>query len=563
MVSGLLTQFQDPISVGQPNQLPVSVGSGNDSGLNGMETEEISECSQDATVADSFMSDLACGTLQMRKEYQLIENSGLGKEQSSSPVSSSAPYYHSVDEITEFAQEMGHSLSPSEQNHLHGCRITSDRDYQCDLNEFPNISSLELGKETSQFEAICTRMGESHGAGDSAQNSSMEKGATACVQAERMFISDDECCRVLFSDAKSDRCDRTTNLRKGSYVSELNDYEVPVESLGTQKADNSHTSTSQIHPSGSDVQEKNLVSQSYVVVPLVTSQQDGLVYNGGPSKPSCFHLTDNSEMQEHPGVSEDPAKLICVNTIATAADSTGTCTHSDERAKQHNEHEDSGALCYEPPRFPSLDVPFFSCDLIQSGSEMQEYSPLGIRQLMMSSLNCVTPFRLWDSPSCDASPDAVLKSAAKTFTSTPSILKKRHRELMSPLSERRIDKKLETAVTSSLSETFSRLDVVFNDGPDKASTLSLSDQKGTTEDFAEDKENIYCTIEKRENKRDDGNESLNVTISENGVPKSHSQDYTKQGNADIEMIWVQSAAEIVSYFSTSLFGRFSCLMNTI
>lgn len=104
-----------------------------------------------------------------------------------------------------------------------------------------------------------------------------------------------------------------------------------------------------------------------------------------------------------------------------------------------------GFLSYEPPQFPSSDIPFFSCDLIQSGSELHhEYSPLGIRQLMMtSSLNCFSPCRLWDSPSHNDSPEAVLKSAAKTFNCTPSIMKKRNRDLLSPLSEKRWGKKTE------------------------------------------------------------------------------------------------------------------------
>ncbi|XP_031737847.1 transcription factor MYB3R-1 isoform X2 [Cucumis sativus] len=575
--SGLLSQFQDPVPAGQPNKLPVSsskvLGSGNDSGLKGMDTEEISECSQDATVSDSLMIDSACATLNIRKEFQLTEDLGLGKEQSASPISNSEPYYRpsmevSTCPIAEFAQEMGHS-SHSQQNLSNDCRTTSNREHQCDLNQFPNISSLQVAKEASQFQSMGHGMGESHGVGDSAQTSSMIKEAVASAQAECMFISDDECCRVLFSDTKSDRGHLTSNL-KGPCVSEMCDYVVPVHSLGTPKVENNHTLTPQIynHPSGTDVQEKNSFGQSGMLIPsmvsvngdvillggtgsnlfvgavehgCVTSQQNRFVYKDGTSKPSYFDVADNPEMQEQPGGSEDLPKAICEDTFATAAaeaDGTGTCTRLDETAKQNDKHLDSRALCYEPPRFPSLDVPFFSCDLIQSGSEMQEYSPLGIRQLMMSSLNSVTPFRLWDSPSRDTSPDAVLKSAAKTFTSTPSILKKRHRDLMSPLSERRTDKKLETDVTSSLTENFSRLDVVFNDGSDKASILSPSNLKKSIEDSADNKENMYCTFE-------DSNESQDIMISENGFPKRCSQDYTKQGTADTEMISVRSTSEIV------------------
>lgn len=109
---------------------------------------------------------------------------------------------------------------------------------------------------------------------------------------------------------------------------------------------------------------------------------------------------------------------------------------SDGNGNVQTEHPDSGGLFYEPPRVPTFEVPFVSCDLISS-SEQQAFSPLGIRQIMMSS----TPYGLWDSPSHDDSPDAILKNAAKNFICTPSIMKKRQRELLSPLQEKRSDKK--------------------------------------------------------------------------------------------------------------------------
>jgi hypothetical protein len=156
----------------------------------------------------------------------------------------------------------------------------------------------------------------------------------------------------------------------------------------------------------------------------------------------------------------------------------------DEKSNMHTEKEDNRALCYEPPRFPSLDIPFLSCDLVQSGGDMQqEFSPLGIRQFMMSSMSCLTPSRLWDSPSRDDSPEALLKSAAKTFTSTPSILKKRCRDLLSPLSDKRIGKKLETDMSSSLAKAFSSLEA------DILSPSSLQKQNSGASGLDDDKEN--------------------------------------------------------------------------
>nr|CAD22533.1 transcription factor myb [Oryza sativa] len=119
-----------------------------------------------------------------------------------------------------------------------------------------------------------------------------------------------------------------------------------------------------------------------------------------------------------------------------------------------DEKQDEGALFYEPPRFPSMDVPFVSCDLVTSG-DLQEYSPLGIRQLMRSTMNVCTPMRLWGSPTHDESPDILLKSAAKSFICTPSILKKRHRDLVSPIPDKRIEKKSGTEKDCGVSDTSS------------------------------------------------------------------------------------------------------------
>nr|XP_043639348.1 transcription factor MYB3R-4 [Erigeron canadensis] len=112
-------------------------------------------------------------------------------------------------------------------------------------------------------------------------------------------------------------------------------------------------------------------------------------------------------------------------------------TQANENNVLEAQQQETRSLSYEPPRIPGLDSPFLSCDLIDTGGDLQlEYSPLGIRQLM-SSINCYSPCRLWDSPSDHDSPEAVLKSASKTFNCTPTILKKRNRDLLSPLSEKR------------------------------------------------------------------------------------------------------------------------------
>ncbi|KAG0517430.1 hypothetical protein BDA96_09G088800 [Sorghum bicolor] len=136
-----------------------------------------------------------------------------------------------------------------------------------------------------------------------------------------------------------------------------------------------------------------------------------------------------------------------------------------------NEKEDAGALCYEPPCFPSFEVPFVSCELVNS-SDLPEYSPLGIRELMRTTLNFPTPVRLWGSPPRDGSPDAVLKNAAKRFVCTPSIMKKRPRDLSSPGPDIRNEKKSNTEKdcrSSGMSST--RVGKSCMDSPDDSADL--------------------------------------------------------------------------------------------
>ncbi|KAM0044129.1 putative transcription factor MYB-HB-like family [Helianthus debilis subsp. tardiflorus] len=225
--------------------------------------------------------------------------------------------------------------------------------------------------------------------------------------------------------------------------------------------------------------DATLNSQSYYSDLLLTS-----------CYPSESSHQFNVETQELPqNVNE---VVVPTTTITNAIDASSSLAAAAQVNDPSSVDETKGVLSYDPPRFPGLDIPFFSCDLVQYGSgecdrEHDEYSPLGIRKLMMMS--SFSPYRLWDSPSRANSPEAVLKSAAKTFTCTPSILKKRNRELCSPLSEKRCEKKLESF--SNLATNFSRLEVMFdeNNCNIKQQSPSSSDKQDSGP-FLQDKENI-------------------------------------------------------------------------
>eukprot|EP00250_Pteridium_aquilinum_P018269 c24014_g1_i1 orf=196-3219(-) len=94
------------------------------------------------------------------------------------------------------------------------------------------------------------------------------------------------------------------------------------------------------------------------------------------------------------------------------------------------------SLFYEPPKFLNLELPFSNYDVMSSGYVQQAYSPLGVRQMFVSAVNCSSPSNCpWGSPCTEGSPQAVLRIAARSFGGTPSILRKRQREMLTPVQE--------------------------------------------------------------------------------------------------------------------------------
>ncbi|PPD99326.1 hypothetical protein GOBAR_DD03648 [Gossypium barbadense] len=461
IASGLLEQLQFPVLANQSQPMPSSSlrmqSTVDDSGAKcRKESEDISECSQESNMigCSQSASDLATAAVHTREQFHLTEMPGVSKERNSSSAPCSEEYYPSFEDVNfsipEIPCEVGYS---------------SSGDYQF---------------------------------------------------GGHMLITDDECCRVLFSEAVNDGCFASENFTRGSNIVELGGCTniSLCQPSDIQPSETGKTPASQSGlPSRSEVLPTSCC-QSFASPSLLSVEDGTLMYGQEQSQLNCqpfgtqeqeFTMnahdgfiftnddhTNDTDLQEQTYLAKDSQKLVSVNSIGSELSAMLTCPIADDKRNLPVEQDVRG-LCYEPPRFPSLDVPFFSCDLVPSGGNMQqEYSPLGIRQLMMSSMNCISPFRLWDSPSRDGSPDAVLKSAAKTFTGTPSILKKRHRDLLSPLSERRREKKLEIDMTSSLTKDFSRLDVMFDESvTGNTSQVSPSKRKTNARTSIEEKENVY------------------------------------------------------------------------
>ncbi|CAL1373484.1 unnamed protein product [Linum trigynum] len=506
LASGLLEQFQGlPLVMHQNQATPSSSlrlqnsGDDNDSSRKcGTEAEEISECSQESTilVCSQSASDLGNNSvIGTREEFQLTQDSGMVNE--THPCTAAhcpQEYYTSLGNVQFSIPDVpceadGSSSGFLQQNYAHLAAVNNpaSSEYQFNLEDLSNMPhSLEFGQ--GGFSGVPTHC--SIGA-----HETQEMGFTAPIPLEDMatcsstpeqqiLIPDDECCKILFSE---------------------------VTTSGNVAPQNHHIedSSNMVDLGGSSVNQR----PDNVLIPTHDEDLIASVMN------FCDGGGGGNMMQAEPYL-EEASNLEMTN---------------DGRLDQH-QGGDTGSLCYEPPRFPSLDLPFLSCDLVQPDSDLQqEYSPLGIRQFMLSSASCISPFRLWDSPTRNTSttsPDAVLKSAAKTFMGTPSILKKRTRDLLSPLSEKRDEKKLEIDMTSSLAREFQRLDVVYEEmksgnRPYLMSPLSKVNQMSCSED----KENVDPVLQSDEG---EGKGRDSSTTSEDAVKVKKEIDggYTKTKDQD-------------------------------
>ncbi|KAK7384919.1 hypothetical protein VNO78_30622 [Psophocarpus tetragonolobus] len=513
LASGLLTQFESVPHVGNPNQPTRLQCSGDDKCPKGTEGEEVSECSQGSAKAVCFPS----GSLQTGEAYRSNEESSLGGDHSPSRASCSESYYVSIDDVTicipDISQQEACTSSQfielEQQSQEPGNSISGDCHFN--LHSLPNISSMVLGQESLQLQRDCIPPSEIcdivnipfQTSEEVGVSTSMGPASMDSIKQEHMLISDDECCRVLFLNAMNNGSFSPVDFNKGEDVVEFSGCSSFLcQSCNNQLSETGGSSTRQLTcPQCYNTYKGTSSSQS--VHPVISVSYDRLgptdninqlfgteEHNFVSRAPdnfsyvnciscSCVDGIGSEAMEEPHDILKGTSKLVPVNRFGCGSDAKQTCNPTEEKPNECTENENLGSLCYEPPRFPCLDMPFLSCDLVQSGSDtQQEFSPLGIRHFMMSSMNCLTPFRLWDSPSRDDSPDALLKSAAKTFTGTPSILKKRHRDLLSPLSDKRIDKRLEIDMTSTFGDNETRkADMPSSSFQKQKTSASVDDNK--------------------------------------------------------------------------------------
>lgn len=562
LASGLLAQFQGLPNAIHPNQSVAASSSktqqsSEDDSAPRDGVEEVSECSQSSAVVGC--SNSTC---------DLVNTSA-----------------HAKDEC------LGHSFA-------HEWGSTVDKDWQLNQTEIAEMASLDFARETTgqfvhsssgQFMHSLThsedhklvpfQLQTSMGLSNAPSMLSMVLGTE---NPDHLFASENGCSTLLYPETRAEG-----PFPSGNNVIDGSANTVLYQSSNYQIPEDGHLASQSCHPLKPEMLEATSFCEPFAVssqLPVddeslifgidpnlfndslvlqseqerFANKQDGFIYSNDAGSSPSNNAINGSGMEQQLDRGNDSMRLVRVNDFdMSPPKNVHTNPAAEENTPVSHKQKDSGTLFYEPPRFPSLDIPFFSCDLIQSSTDMQqEYSPLGIRQLMMSSINC-TPFRLWDSPKRDDSPDAVLKSAAKTFTGTPSILKKRHRDLVSPLSEKRCEKKLESDLTqepfTSLTRDFSRLEVMFNGtGNENPPVLSpLANQKKHSETaVSEEKENQVPACLEGEKERMNNSSSESRTLGKSvKVNVSHDKMKQKTGGTDDKAVNSSVAAlETVSTF---------------
>ncbi|KAJ8622021.1 hypothetical protein MRB53_030550 [Persea americana] len=140
----------------------------------------------------------------------------------------------------------------------------------------------------------------------------------------------------------------------------------------------------------SETTEAGNISSGTEDLDLITCSSGALLCPNGPISSPCGSNSAKVCISVDSAKKNDSPKSVPVEIFSSETmDIVGSLPFIYGSADGPTEHPNSGALFYEPPTFPSLEIPFFSFDLIPSGGKA--YSPFGIRQLMTSSMNlCVT-----------------------------------------------------------------------------------------------------------------------------------------------------------------------------
>ncbi|CAL9229959.1 unnamed protein product [Arabidopsis halleri] len=490
MSSGLLDQYQAmPLApYERSSTLQSSFMQSNIDGngcLNGQEENKIDSRQNSSMVGCSLSArDFQNGAINMGHDFHPCGNS---QENEQTVYHSDQYFYPELEDISVSISEVSYDMEDCSQFPDHNVSTSPSQDYQFDFQELSDIS-LEMRHDMSEIPM--PYMKESKESTLGAPNSTLNIDVATYTNSANVLTPETECCRVLFPDQESEGHSVSRSLTQESNQVDQADRRDPILCASASDRQISEATKSPMQSSSSRFiataasgketlrpapliispdkytkKSSGLICHPFEAEPKCTTNGNGsFICIDDPSSSTCVDEgTNNSSEEDQSYHVNDPKKLVPVNDFASLAeDRPHSLPKHEPNMTSEQHHEDMGAS--SSLGFPSLDLPVFSCDLLQSKNDpLHDYSPLGIRKLLMSTMTCMSPLRLWESP-----------TGKKTLVGAQSILRKRTRDLLTPLSEKRSDKKLEIDIAASLAKDFSRLDVMFDESENRQSIFGNS-----------------------------------------------------------------------------------------
>ncbi|KAL5572643.1 hypothetical protein UlMin_022240 [Ulmus minor] len=398
---------------------------------------------------------------------------------------------------------VGHNL---EQYSIYGNATSTHIGSQFASYEIPDTPCFAITEELVQLgiNGICITSNGNHDRESVLPESSegiktsdtLEDVLVDSVNIDRLLISERDCSKSTFSGATTSGCFAHENAMK-----KANDIHLD----NSRSSSLCHTQSSLVSGTSSlesFIHRKHIPQQALELEVLPNMRDDFICVD------SPHGEADKTDQYPKLDEAKNASKLVAVDIFSKEnSDSTGlylagqenktdiksdNASHSlrsvDDSATVYKERKDKGTLSHEPLNFPTLDIPFFNSDLMESAGDMQHnYSPFGLRQLVTSPMRISSPkFFLLDSPNKGSTSGATLKHAARSFRSpSPSILRRRFHEVLSPVEWKMGDTRLgrDMCMNSSSSGLFSSLESIFEENG--ACRMSISSNEDSMQDITE------------------------------------------------------------------------------
>ncbi|EOA19905.1 hypothetical protein CARUB_v10000155mg [Capsella rubella] len=485
MSSGLLDQYQAiPLApYERSSTLESAFMQSNIDGngcLSGQAEKEIDSRQSSSMIGCSLSAgDFPNGPINMEHHFYPCGNS---QETEQAVYHPEQYFYPELEDISVSISEVSYDMEDCSQFPDHNVSTSPSQDYHFDFQELSEIS-LEMRQNMSEVPMPYTQESKEPTLG--ATNSTSYIDVATYTSSANVLTPETECCRVLFPDQESEGQSVSRSLtqepnevdqsdsRDPSLCTSASDSQIseatksPMQSSSSRSIATAASGKETLRPAPLIIspdkyakKPSRLICHPFEAEPKCTTNGNGsFICINDPSSSTCVDGgTSNPGEEDQSYHVNDSKKLVAVSDFASLSeDRPHSLPRHEENTTSEQDHEDMGAS--SSLGFPSLDLPVFSCDLLQSKNDpLHDYSPLGIRKLLMSTMTCMSPLRLWESP-----------TGKKTLVGTKSILRKRTRDLLTPLSEKRSDKKLETDIAASLAKDFSRLDVMFDESENRES----------------------------------------------------------------------------------------------